>query len=972
LPGQGSEVRGQKRAGQRVRLEIARAIRAFRVKANSLFTIARERSLEMRRITHEFMDAATKTRVGRITSGSRRNWSVPGGLDRSRDHHGKRLNRVIYRLANTARRYDGDVSLRRLVLLALALCSSAGAQVLSGKGAELPLNVVVTPHFSVIHPPRLETYARRVAAAAEGIHDRVIGTVGNDPGRTFIVVNDETDSFNGYAVPGPYPFVRVYATFPRPNDIGTQWEDAIRVLVGHEFTHVAHLSTHDASRDALRNVFGPIPGVTDARTAPTWFTEGYAVYLETQLTRGGRSQDATIRTIRAQTARGGTWPSLSDASIAPLERWPYGTTRYAFGAGFVPFLIEKYGEAGIRRAIATYNLGGFDFSDAWDAALGSRLEPLWDEWTAQEQGRAKSESNAMTATGLSAGKAFVGGSGPVWRNDDLLAYRNGTEVRIVSRSNQPVPFEARALPSRPDRLSWATDGSLVYSRLTDEGASTFGEVYRLQLDGTETRLTDQARARDAVADGDCVLYVRDVVDGSSLKRICPNAETTVYTAPDGWHIMQPAPRGKTTALTVWRPGGFLDVAVLEGQRLRFITSDAAQDQFPGWTTDGQLVFSSDRSGIFQAYRANPNQTGEIGSSLRLNQLSAAPGGVYAPSVSPAGRLAFGSYTAVGTEVRISEPTTGTALEAQRLEPDAYQAPAGLEYPVESYAPNLSPLFWTPITPSGLGATLYGADAAGIHNWTISAGIAPTFDPVSGLGVRPDLNTTYSFNPWLDWRFNASATWDGYGPRAGLSATTAGSTEFGILGSLDYQITPFARLDVKGAVAGLNLSAKNLSTDPFGYATRGWAFGGFVTTRLGFGAQFTLAGTVLDVPLEGILRAYPDGATGYGTGDLRVSSQFSLRPSWRIGDGIHGLERLTIRPFLEVSRIGLGGAFGGGVQVLADAYVVYYAPVTLGLELGFNTYGGFNLSLVSFIPLLNGLRSDPSTTNPFSTPSRRNP
>jgi hypothetical protein len=922
------------------------------------------------------MEAATKTHVGRITSGHRRNWSVPGGLEWFLENDCRRANRVIFRRANTVRRYDGDVSLRRVVLLAIALLGNTSAQVLSGKGAALPLAVVVTPHFSVIHPPRLETYARRVAAAAESIHDRVIGAVGNDPGRTYIVVNDETDSFNGFAVPGPYPFVRVFATFPRPNDIGTQWEDAIRVLVGHEFTHVAHLSTHDALRDALRSVFGPIPAITDARTAPTWFTEGYAVYLETELTRGGRSQDATVRTIRAQMARGGTWPSLSDASIAPLERWPYGTTRYAFGAGFVPFLIEKYGEDGIRRAVATYNLGGFDFSDAWNAALGSRLEPLWDEWTAQEQGRAKTESNSLTSTGLPAGQALAGGSGPAWRNDDVLAYRNSTEVRIVSRSNQPVPFETRALPSRPDRLSWATDGSLVYSRLTEEGASTFGEVYRLQPDGSETRLTDQARARDAVADGDCVLYVRDVVDGSSLRRLCANLDTTVYTAPDGWHIMQPAPRGKITALTIWRPGGFLDVALLEDQKIRFVTSDAPQDQFPTWTADGQLVFSSDRSGIFQAYRANPNQTGEIVSSLRLNQLSAAPGGVYAPSVSPAGRLAFGSYTAVGSEVRISEPTVGTELNAERLEPDAYQAPSGLEYPVEAYAPNLSPLFWTPITPGGLGATLYGSDAAGIHNWTISAGIAPTFDPANGLGVRPDLSTTYSFNPWLDWQFNANAVWDGFGPRAGLSATTVGSTEFGIVGLLDYQITPFARLDVKGAVAGLSLSAKSLSTDAFGYATKGWAFSGFVTTRLGFGARFTLAGTLLGVPLEGILRAYPDGATGFGTGDLHLSSQFSLRTSWRLGDGIHGLERLSFRPFLEVGRIGLGGSFGGGVQVLTDAYVAYYVPVTLGIELGFNTYGGFNLSLVSTIPLLDGLRSNPdpnpSTTNPFSEPSRRNP
>ena len=845
---------------------------------------------------------------------------------------------------------------------------------LSGKGAELPLAVVVAPHFSVIHPPRLEAYARRVAAAAESIRERVIGAVGNDPGRTFIIVNDETDSFNGYAVPGPYPFVRVYATFPRPNDIGAQWEDALRVLVGHEFTHVAHLSTHDASREALRGAFGPIPGVTDARTTPAWFIEGYAVYLETELTRGGRGRDATTRTLRAQMARGGTWPSLSDASIQPLERWPYGTTRYAFGAGFVPFLVGKYGEEGIRRAIATYNLGGYDFSDAWQVALGSRLEPLWDAWSAQELERAKQEALALQESGLPSGAALTGGSGPAWRDDDALAYRSGRTVKVISRTGQPVAFQPRELPSRPDRLSWARDGSLVYSRLTEEGSRTFGEVYRLDADGTETRLTSQARARDAVADGDCVLYVEDVVDASSLRRLCNDGETVIYTAPEGWHIAQPAPRGQAIAMSVWRPGGFLDVAVLENRQLRFVTSDAAQDQSPTWTNDGSLAFVSDRSGAFQAYRATPD-----GSSL--SQLTAAPGGAYSVSFSPAGQLAFGSYTASGVEVRIAAYTAGKSVEVQKLEPDAFTAPAGLEYPIEAYAPNLAPLFWTPITPGGLGATVYGADAAGVHTWTVSAGVAPVLG-AGGIAARPDLNATYSFAPSLDWHADASATWDAYGPRGTLSGTVLGSAEFGFLGAVEYQLTPYGRLDRRGIVGGLSLSAKNLETDAFGYATRGWAFSGFATTRLGFGAQFTVAASVLDVPLEGVLRAYPDAVTGYSTGDLRVSGQFTFRTSWRLGDGIHGIERFTIRPFVQVARIGLGGSVGGGVQVLADAYAIYAAPLRLGFEIGFDSYGGFFVYLISSIPLLDGLRSSPTADSsdpspfaanaPHSEPSRRFP
>jgi hypothetical protein len=857
------------------------------------------------------------------------------------------------------------VRFQHLFALIFALGGTAGAQVLSGKGAEWPLAVVVTPHFSVIHQPRLEGYARRVAAHAEAIRERVLGAVGNDPGRTFILVGDETDVFNGYAVPSPYPFIRVYATFPRPNDIGTQWESAIRVLVGHEFVHVSHLTTRDGSRNTIRSVFGNVPGLGDARTAPAWFIEGYAVYLETELTRGGRSRDATVTTLRAQMARGETWPSLSDASIGPLERWPFGNTRYTFGAGFVPFLIERYGEAGIRRVIATFNLGGFDFSEAWYAALGSRLEPLWDEWTRRERARASAELKLLEATNLSAGKPFAPGTSPAWRDDNVLAYRSGTTVRVVSNDGQPVGFGSRTLVSRPDRLSWAKDGSLVYSRITTYSNREIGEVYRLQPDGTEIRLTQDARARDAVADGDCVLYVQDVLETSRLIRRCGDQPETVFNAPEGTHLMQPAPRRDgRIALTVWRPGGFLDIAILESGlesgQLKFVTSDAAQDQFPGWTDDGQLVFTSDRAGSFQAYRA----VAWTDSSVRLEPLTAAPGGVYALSPANDGRLVFGSYTASGIEVRIAENTVGNAINANHTVPDGVPDALGLAYPVEPYAPNLAPIFWLPVTPNGLGATVYGADAAGIHNWSISAGVAPTFAPNGTVGIAPDLAASYSFAPSLDWRFDLSATWDAFGPRARASATTAGDTEVGLfgIGLTKYRLTPHVGLDAQGVFGGASFNLETLRTDPFGYATSGWQFTGFVNSRLAFLGQFSLNVSPFDLPLEATLRAYPEPGTKFTTGDVRIASRFTVRPSWRLGDGIHSLERFTFRPFVQVARLGLGGSYGGGVQAFLDTYLSYYAPISFGLEFAYDSFYGFRVVFVGSIPLLNGLLSTPTNNS----------
>ncbi|WP_218022982.1 TolB family protein, partial [Calidithermus terrae] len=560
-------------------------------------------------------------------------------------------------------------------LLVLAALGPARAQLIG----EVPLQQVVTPHFTVIHPPRLEGYARRVAATAEAVREAVSGIVGNQPPRTYVLVGDETDEFNGLAMVFPYPVIRVYATFPQPGLIGAQWQDVLEVLLVHEYTHIAHLTTH--GDDPLTAILGRYPGSNTARVPPAWFIEGYAVYLESILTSGGRVADTTTRTLRAQIAREGKWPTLSDAGIGPLERYPGGNTRYSFGAGFVAFLADEFGEDGLRKVIRAYNAGGFDFSEAWERALGTRLEPLWELWSGLEFARAESEAEALRRTGLPQAQRLSAGSSPAWRPDGLLAWWQGGAVRVgwADRRQATTGFSpAVPLPGRPDRLSWDRGGSLVYSRVVRQGGTRYGEVFRLGPGGQETRLTHGARASDAVAEGECVLYVRRSVERSALRRWCGGQDREVYAAPEGWQLFQPAPGPDgAVALAVWRPGGFLDVALLREGALEFVTSDFFQDWWPAWTPEGQLLFASDRRGSSQLYRVREGQ---------LYQLTAEPGGVFGVSPSPQG-VVFSSYGGNGLEVKRLErlPEGLEVGSLQASQPPAPALPRGEAYPVEPYA-----------------------------------------------------------------------------------------------------------------------------------------------------------------------------------------------------------------------------------------------------------------------------------------------
>lgn len=836
---------------------------------------------------------------------------------------------------------------RRLVwgLLALVALGSARAQLIG----EVPLQQVVTPHFTVIHPPRLEAYARRVAATAEAVRGAVVGIVGNQPPRTYILVGDETDQFNGFASVFPYPIIRIWATFPQPGLIGAQWQDVLQVLLIHEYTHIAHLTTH--ADDPLSRILGYYPGNNTARIPPAWFIEGYAVYLESTLTSGGRVADSTTRTLRAQIAREGEWPTLSDAGIGPLERYPGGNTRYSFGGGFVTYLVDKYGEEGLREVIRTYNEAGFDFSEAWQIALGRRLEPLWEEWKEREVARAKAEAEALRKTGLPQAERLSAGSSPAWRQDGLLAWWQGSSVRVgwADQRQAATPFPAAIrLPGRPDRLSWDKNGNLVYSRLVQQGGTNYGELFRLEPSGQETRLSYGARASDAVAEGECILYVRRSVEGSALRRWCAGEDREVYAAPQGWQLFQPAPGPQSSiALSVWRPGGFLDIALLREGKLEFVTSDFFQDWWPTWSSQGQLLFASDRRGSSQLYRVQDG---------RLYQLTAEPGGVFNLSPSPQG-IAFASYGGRGLEIKRLERLP-EGLEVGALQPSSPEVPqleSGQSYPVEPYSPNLLPRYWLPVGPGafGLGATIYGGDVASIHNYRLGLGVAE--------GGGPMAEALYSFTPTFEGGLLLAGS---YAPGAwavGLSPLYRSTGELPGLGPADYRFQPFGAYYSKlGWDVGASLSLGKLEHDPFGYLEQGWSIGGAISRLFGWGGRLTLAGSLLEQSLTLQVSSTQEGWSAPILSEARLSAHYPTRLEWRMGDGIYSLERISLVPFAAARGVDASLEYGGGVQVLGDFIVGYLVGLGAGVEVSYYSRSGFGFAL-ALSDLSSLLGSSPLTS-----------
>ena len=85
----------------------------------------------------------------------------------------------------------------------------------------------------------------------------------------------------------PYNFIYAYGAPPDGMDELSDFDDFVKLLITHEFTHVVHLDTILSwCPRFVDSVLGKIYAPNLAQ--PTWFIEGLAVLMETRQTTAGR------------------------------------------------------------------------------------------------------------------------------------------------------------------------------------------------------------------------------------------------------------------------------------------------------------------------------------------------------------------------------------------------------------------------------------------------------------------------------------------------------------------------------------------------------------------------------------------------------------------------------------------------------------------------------------------------------------
>ena len=658
-----------------------------------------------------------------------------------------------------------------------------------------------TDHFRVTFPADLEGLARRAGERAERAYDFLSERFIDPPGgRIELLVTDHADESNGFANALPFNQITVYAPPPMEGFNATHFDDWMETVVTHELVHIFHLDHTGPIGSVVRTVLGrssadwpAFPGYD----VPAWIIEGMATYFESALTESGRVNGSFHDMVLRTAVLEGGFEGLDQVSGLSPD-WPAGTRPYAYGASFLDHLAEAYGEERLAEfvdAIARQIIPWRMDSGAEDA-FGIGFRDAWSAWERElEDGYRALADSLATHAPLTQGEVLARTGRralfpEISPDGTRLAYlradgRSDIQIRVAN----PDGSESRELTrvNSVANLTWLPDGALlVAQREFTDPYRIRSDLVRVGRDGAERWITRGGRlgqpsvspdGRHAVAVQNGQGTNRLVVVDLSTGVIDP---VTDFVAAQHWGHPAWSPDGRWIAASLWKPGAFYDLFVLEpsGRIVRQVTDDRAVDQSATWSPDGRwLLWSSDRSGIPNLYAVEVDSTAASPGPVR--QITNMLGGSAHPSVGPTGDwIYFSSYRGHGWDVdRIpfepaswftplpSKPgfTRGGGSAAELF---ARQV-SGESRPYRTVQ-TLLPRSWEPIFRSGvtrqdrellrpgLGARVDGRDLVGRHAYAVEG--------VFRKSGRTDLDLAYAYsgraNPFLGLSFRQSHDIDG--------------------------------------------------------------------------------------------------------------------------------------------------------------------------------------------------------------------
>lgn len=505
----------------------------------------------------------------------------------------------------------------------------------------LEWQVLESPHFSVYFSKlqnkeqndedfsyNNEQLAQQVADVAEETYQQVNTQLGSPDKhhhlqKIAIIMEDFTDYALGFASSFPHRVIRLSLTAPTAKSFDMKFISWLKIVITHEYTHIAHFEMTAGPTTALRALFGQI--LSPNALQPMWSIEGLTVYNETKFTTGGRGVDSRYDMYLRMATLENQFNTLDQINGYYLTSWPDGTAPYIYGQSLIHFIAQKYGEdkvVALSEIFCEYPYLGFNY--AVRRAIGLDIDELYQNWKDNLKEKYQLQAQKiLSQIKLTSSQQltkyhywvdyprWISTSTPDGDEGDKIAVRVYTphsypSIQIVDPLSPSLPLTPRSTENQTPQtqplikrvygsgssFDIAADGSkIIYAKLDDY--KQFYKFYDLYLFDVKTekeiRLSEGLRARDpswspdpenpqivAVINQSGTNNLALINLSSSNSSINENQPTykpltkedIVYLTDfrDGTQLYQPSwsPKGDMIAFSAWRQWrqGYQDIYIL--------------------------------------------------------------------------------------------------------------------------------------------------------------------------------------------------------------------------------------------------------------------------------------------------------------------------------------------------------------------------------------------------------------------------
>ena len=538
---------------------------------------------------------------------------------------------------------------------------------------ELEWKTFSTDHFVVHFHDGTERTAKEGAAVAETIYPSITGLYQHEPSeKTHIVFIDTDDYSNGAA----YYYDNKIEIWASPLDAALRGSHRwLQNVITHEFAHIVSMGSamkfgrripggyfqwiqyeQEKREDVLYGypnvlVSYPVPGTA----VPPWFAEGVAQFMYEGATFDfwDSHRDMILRDR-----------ALHDNLLTLTEMNTFGKagigneSTYNAGFALVRFLAYKYGQEvipSIARELSGRRHASVEH--ALEKATGSTADGIMTEFQETLRERFHLQTESVRSDEVKGRIMRAGGTAnlhPRWSpGGERFAYLSNegsdflgqTDLHVYSTEDSSDEVIAEDVFSAP---VWTSSGEQIYytkKSKADKHGSRWFDLYSYSFDDEEEeRLTRGARAfSPAMLPGDTLLAYLATNDGTQnvyLINLNSRESEQITRFDDGRQIMNLAYNPADGLLMFDNvESHFRNISALNLEDSSFVNLMAApewdeRDMTP--TANGGIVYSVDRSGIFNLYYVNS-------SDGRQGYITNVLGGAFMPDVSRDGKILYALY-----------------------------------------------------------------------------------------------------------------------------------------------------------------------------------------------------------------------------------------------------------------------------------------------------------------------------------------